>query len=542
MAVALCGVGPKGLHMGVLQREFDDVKRFEEITQILFEQGFGIFLSKMNLLQHVPLMKRAVHTKKTPTPQRVRETFERLGPTFIKFGQILAQRPDIVPDAYLKELEKLEDDVPAFDAAIARQIVEEEIGAVDSIFDEFQDEPIAAASIAQVHKATLKNGDEVVVKIRRPGIKAKVEEDLDIINFLAKRGEKHFKKLRKWSVEEYVQEFTRWTKDELNLKREGRNAQTMKENLQDEEHVKIPDIYTEHTTEKVLVMEYVEGVKCTDTEALKEMDIPVEYIAKTAIRAGLKQTVRDGFFHADPHPSNFLINENGELIYLDFGMIGKLSMTTRRNIGILCLHAVNEDVDAAVDTVKRMATVEEDADLDGLKADIEESILLIQNSTLEDHSVTKALLEITIKASERGVHMPPTLAIMGKSLITMEGIGLTIYPDFEITDQFEEVITELLWDMNNPRKMIQTFLIDLLENKDLFTRMPSQINNALQNQGRSQTTIIKESSDNQMNALLIGALLLSSSLLFIVTLPSRYLLYIGIAELILAILLLLRRA
>lgn len=528
--------------MGVLERELDDVKRFEEIMQILFEQGFGFFLSKMNLLQQVPLMKRAIHTKKTPTPERVRITFERLGPTFIKFGQILAQRPDIAPEPYRKELEKLEDDVPAFDTGTAKQIVEEEIGPIDEIFDTFGDEPIAAASIAQVHKATLKNGGEVVVKIRRPGIKEQMEEDLDILNFLAKRAENHIKTLQHWGAHQYVREFTRWTKEELDLEREGHNAQVMKQNLSDEENIYIPEIHTEYTTEKVLVMEYMEGVKCTDTEALRELDISAEELAETAVRAGLKQTIRDGFFHADPHPSNFLITEDGRIIYLDFGMMGKLSKGMRRNLGLLFLHAMNEDVDAAINTVRRMATIEDDADMEGLKEDIEEALLRIRDTTLKEESITRALLDITAQASSRGVHMPPSLALMGKSMITMEGIGLTIYPDFEMTDEFEEVVTELLWEMNNPRQMVQTFLIDLIENKDVFTRMPSQINNALNGiSSGSKTTIIEKNDSGQTDALLIGALLLSSSLLFIVTLPSDYLLYIGIAQLIIAVLLLLHR-
>jgi ubiquinone biosynthesis protein len=528
--------------MGLLEREIDDVKRFEEIMQILFEQGFGIFLSRMNLLEHVPLMKRAVHAQKMPTPERVRVTFERLGPTFIKFGQILAQRPDIVPQPYIEELQKLEDDVPAFDSSVAKDTIAQEIGPVDDIFTAFEDEPIAAASIAQVHRATLQNGDEVVVKVRRPGIKEQMQKDLDILTTLAKRSENHISLLQHLNAYQYVQEFARWTTEELDLKREGHNAQVMQRNLSDEDHITIPDVYTEYTTEKVLVMAYMEGVKCTDEETLQDLDISKKRLARTAIRAGLKQTVRDGFFHADPHPSNFLVSDDGQIIYLDFGMIGKLSKNMRRNLGLLFLHAANEDVEAAITTVKRMATIEDDADLEGLKADIEEILLRVRDTTLQEQSVTTALMEITAEASDRGVHMPPSLALMGKSMVTMEGIGMTLYPEFEMTDEYERVVREILWQSNSPRQMVQTFLIDLLENKDLLTRMPSQINDVLDQGGKdSSTTVIQESSGMEANALLIGALLLSSSLLFIVTLPSAYLLYIGIAELVLAAILLFRQ-
>ncbi len=528
--------------MSLLEQEIKDVKRFREILQVLFEEGFGLFLSKMNLLSHVPLMKRVSQPKqRIPTPERVRITFERLGPTFIKFGQILAQRPDAVPQTYIEELEKLEDDVPAFDPAVARKRVEDELGPIEETFASFDEEPLAAASIAQVHRATLKNGDEVVVKIRRPGIKEQMETDIDILLTLAREGEKHISILQNMKAHSFAREFAQWTHDELNLEKEGRNAQIMADNLSDEERVKVPNVYMEHTTKKVLVMEYVDGVKCDDVEAIREMDVSRQDIAETAIRVGIKQTLRDGFFHADPHPSNFLINEHGQIVFLDFGMMGKFSQSTRRNIGLLFLHAANEDIDAAVDTVRRMAVVDDDADLEGLKNDIEESILLMRNSTLAEQSVTKALLDISIRASSRGVHMPPSLAVMGKSMLTMEGIGLTLYPDFQLTDEFSRMVQQILWETNDPRKMLRTFLIDLVENQDLLTRMPSHLNRVFSDQGRPQTTtIIDNSSQDVGSMLLIGALVLSASIIFLEVLPADYLLYVAVAQLVIAAILILR--
>ncbi len=528
--------------MQLLEREIEDVKRFQEILQILFEEGFGLFLSKANLLGHVPLMKRVSNPKQDiPTPERVRITFERLGPTFIKFGQILAQRPDIVPEPYIEELEKLEDDVPAFDPSVAKEIVEQELGPIDELFDAFHEEPIAAASIAQVHRATLKNGDEVVLKIRRPGIKEQMETDIDILLTMGREGEKHIGKLRDMKAHTYVREFAQWTRDELNLAKEGRNAQIMADNLSDEDRVKIPAVYMEHTTEQVLMMEYVEGVKCNDAKSLQELDVSREELAETAIRAGIKQTIRDGFFHADPHPSNFLINSEGEIVFLDFGMMGKFSQGTRRNLGLLFLHAANEDIDAAMDTVRRMAVVEDDADLDGLKEDIEESILLMRNSTIQEQSVTKALLDISVRASSRGVHMPPSLAIMGKSMLTMEGIGLTLYPDFHLTDEFQNMVKEILWETNEPKQMLQTFLIDMAENRDMFLRMPSHLHRLFNDQGGgTTTTVIDNSTKNIGSMLLIGALVLSSTIIFLDVLSSDHLLYVAFAQLVIAALLLLR--
>lgn len=518
--------------MGVLEREIDDINRFREIMRILFEEEFGYFMDRLNLLGHVPWLHRIRGSKETmPAPERVRETFERLGPTFIKFGQVLAQRPDVVPEPYVKELEKLEDDVPAFDSEVARDIVQQEIGPIEEHFTHFEDEPLAAASIAQVHRATLESGEEVVVKIRRPGIKQQMEEDLDILMFLAKRGENHVSKLEHMEAHKYVKRFADWTRDELNLYKEGHNAEIMRENLDDESRVKIPEIYTEYTTERVLVMEYMEGVKCTDTDALQDIDVSKEELANTIIRIGLKQTVRDGFFHADPHPSNFLIDEDGSIVLLDFGMIGKFSLNTRRNLGMLMLHAANEDAEAATDTVRRMATIEPDADMEQLKTEIENHILAIKHSTLQESSITQELLDMALRASELGVHMPPSLAVMAKGLATMEGIGLTIYPEFQPDNEIRQQVPHLLRDLNDPKQMINTFLLDLMENRDMFVRLPSQLNKAINSLESEKTTIIDNAAKNQMNPLLIGALVLSSSLLFIETLPTDQLLYIGIAEL-----------
>ncbi|MDY6761455.1 MAG: AarF/ABC1/UbiB kinase family protein [Candidatus Nanohaloarchaea archaeon] len=522
--------------MGVVNQEIEDVKRFEEIVGILASEGFGYVLDRLNFRKHIPLHKRAgVGSSSMPPPERVRRTFEELGPTFIKFGQILAQRPDIVPQEYIEELEKLEDAVPPFDTDTARNIVEEELGPVDDTFQDFDDEPLAAASIAQVHRATLQNGDEVVVKIRRPGIKQQIKKDLDILLFMAKEGEKHVRKLKAMRARNAVKEFAEWTQDELNLKKEARNAQLLQQNLADEERVTVPDVYMDMTTERVLVMEYVDGIKSNDVEAIQELDIDAEEVARTAVRAGLKQAIRDGFFHADPHPSNFLISEDGNLIYLDFGMMGKLTATTRRNLGLLLLHAANEEVEAAVDVVKRMATVEDDPDLDGLKEDIEESILKIRNTTLEEQSITTALFNIAVQASERGVHVPSSTVILAKSMLTMEGIGMTIYPEFQIGKEFEKTTEKLLYQLNSPSKLARTFLIDAVQNRDLFARMPTQINRLIGGTGEQQEKqeITVETGPDR-KTVVAGALILGSFALLVKALPQDYMLPVSIIGLLAA--------
>jgi len=511
-----------------IRRDIEDLERFEEIVKVLSSDGFSFLLSKINILDRTGITS----SRKIPGPERLRETLERLGPTFIKFGQILAQRPDILPKRYTEELQKLEDDVPEFDSEIAMQIIKEEID-IDA-FEYVQEKPIAAASIAQVHRARLKTGEDVVIKVRRPGIGEKIREDLDILEFMAKKAEKEVSKLRELKAHNMVEEFASWTRDELNLRKEAKNAQRLKKNLSDEEKVKVPEVFLDHTTEKVLVMEYVDGVKCNNKEQLREMDIESEDIARTAIRSGLKQVIRDGFFHADPHPSNFLIQEEGKLVYLDFGMMGRFSKSMQENLGLLFLHAANEDVDAATEIVKKMAVVEEDADLEGLKKDIEKKLVLVKDSSLEDHSISRELLDITIKAAERGVHMPVSFAIVGKSIVTMEGIGLTIYPQFQITEEYEDIAKQIILEKNNPSQLAQNFIIDLIENKELVSRPFTQLQK-LANQHRQ--TLEKHQRVKTTQTLAAG-LFISSALIIIETLPNTILTAIGLGQLIIATILL----
>ncbi|MFB6292082.1 MAG: ABC1 kinase family protein [Candidatus Nanohaloarchaea archaeon] len=521
--------------MNFVKDDVEDLERFEDILHILFDEGFGFLLDRLDLMHRIPVVKRLKKPrKKKPGPERVRETFEKLGPTFIKFGQILAQRPDVIPPEYAEELEKLEDSVPAFDPEEARDIVDEEIGM--NTFSEFSEEPIAAASIAQVHEATLQNGDEVVVKVRRPGIKEQMHEDLDILLFLAKEFDKHSNMARGMAYQD-VKEFSEWTQEELDLEKEGRNAQVMKENLEDEDRIKIPEAYLEHSTEKVLVMEKVSGVRSNNAEAIRQMDVSTEEIAMTGIRSALKQIIRDGFFHADPHPSNFLVNEDGELIYLDFGMVGKFSKEMRKNIALLILHAYDEDVDGLVETIHSIGYSEEEPDLEGLKKEVEKISLRLKNTTIEEQSISKALIELTMAAADHGIYMPSSLMIGGKALVTVEGIGLAIYPDFKPQDEFTEVVEQLLIDLNQPEELTRSFMIDLTENRDLITKLPSKLNRLAEQQ---EKTVKVETRNDGREELTVAALIVGSSLLLMNSLPSKTVALIAALELVAAVLLLRR--
>jgi len=507
------------------KQELEDFGRFEEILKIFTKEGFGFILDEVKLTDHVPISTRVLNHQEESTPERLRETLEELGTTYIKFGQILAERPDMIPKRYAEELQKLQDSVPPFSSEQAVKIVEDEIGMEN--FSHFEKEPIAAASIAQVHKAKLESGEEVIVKVRRPRIKQKVEKDLDILNYLAKKTEKHLPNAEQMEILKFVRQFSKWTKEELNLEKEGLNAQIFKENMSEEEEIKVPEVYPELTTEKVLVMEYVEGTKCTEKEKLKELDIDKEKITQTAIRAGLRQSMVDGFFHADPHPSNFLISDKGKIIYLDFGMMGKISKDKSEKLGLMLLYMIREDVDSMMDVLEDIGSKTDNYNREAARNRVEEKVLILKNSNLKQNSITRQMFDLFVELAEEGLHMPSNLALIGKSLVTMEGIGLTIYPEFEITEEYEKMVEEILKQENTPEEMTEDFAIDLIKNKDLFTKLPTKLNKKLNSESSSKIEILNQS---QKIDLLPITLILSSSVLILGSTIRQEMLYIGIVE------------
>ena len=516
--------------MNRLEQEVEDLERFREITKKLAEEGFGFLLDKINLWQHVPVAKRIRHSRETqPGPERLRETIEDLGPTFIKFGQIMAERPDIVPKKYADELKKLQDDVPAFDSSTAMQIVDEEVG-LDS-FTNVEKKPMAAASIAQVHRATLETGEDVVLKIRRPGIKAEIKEDLDILKFLSHKAEKHFSSMRQAKLLKLVTEFGRWTTDELDLKRELENAEIFRKNLEEYDNLQVPKTWPELSTERVMTMEYIEGVKPTEIESLEEYDIEPEELAEITIEAGFKQVARDGFFHADPHPSNFKLQKDGTIYYLDFGMIGEVPKDLRDKLTLMFIYAMREEAGEMVRTMKDIGYVEDDVKLERIEEEAGDKLLRIKNSSISDISITKEFLDLIIFAGQNGLHMPITLSLVGKNLTTMEGIGMEIYPDFKPNDKYNDLGIQILKDNNDPEDLSEEIMLDLLENKEELTHPASFVKDNIQKMGGNKSSIPGKIQPSIDIELLPAALIISSTALILGSTLDPRLLYIGIAQL-----------
>lgn len=518
--------------MKYLKGDIKKAERFEEIIGILFKQELGHVLDKLDLAHHLPVHKR-LRAKRHPKPgpERLRETFEELGTVFIKFGQILSERPDLIPEEYCEELEKLQDSVQSFKADKAKEIVDEEIG-LDKL-EKFEQEPMAAASIAQVHRGKLESGEEVVMKVRRPEIKKKVERDLKILLYLAGKADK-VSNFGDGFIEGELEEFAEWTREELDFKNELRNLKAFRENMQDEDNIRVPEAYDKYCTEKVLTMEYVDAVKCDNVEEIREMNIDEEEIAKTGIRSVIKQILRDGLLHADPHPSNFMVDKEGNLVFLDFGMMTRITKESQRELGMLMLQIADEDAEGVVETVKRLSKVEPNADIEKFKSDVEKELLKLRNTTIQDQSISTVLIKSSTKAAQNGIYLPTKITLIGKGILTMEGIGLKIYPEFQLQNEFRDQVEEILMEQNSPDNMAKDFVFNLIQNQEVITKLPEMINKNLSSEPPRKIEK-KTRGNSERTALLPLMLIVSSTLLIAGSVISQRLLYIGLAELVLGL-------
>lgn len=463
----------------MFRQKVSDIKRFNEILEILLKNEAGYLIEKLGLMEHLPFHKRVkAKTHDEIGPERLRKTFEDLGPTFIKLGQMFANRPDVTPQRYVEELEKLEYAVDPVEWEEIKPVIEDEVG-LDS-FEYVDEEPLAAASIAQVHEARLKSGEEVVLKVRRPEIVDQVETDLEILDYMVGKAEKHSSKVRDLRAQEIVEQFCSWTRDELDFGKELRNAETFKQTLPEKADARAPKFYKEYCTEAVLTMGKIDGVRCTNTEKLRDMDVSIDHIKDTLIHVGLKQTISHGFFHGDPHPSNFLIEEKGTVVYIDFGIMGVASEKNRESLGLLLIHLVNEDVKSATDIIEEISTVRGKADREQLERLISEKTVRLKNMSLKDGSVTRELVDLAIKATDLGYSLPNSIVLIGKDLMTIEGIAMKISPETRINDDMKKYALEALKESNKPEDLAETAAIDMIQNKDLFTKFASKINQKLE--------------------------------------------------------------
>ena len=440
-------------------RKIRNIKRLQQILQILGKYGFGYIVDRLNIERNLIGRKliNLAATKKIdlfdlPVPVRMRKMLEELGSTFIKFGQMLSTRPDLIPLEFCKELEKLQDKVPPFPyEKVKKQILEELKSPVDRIFSSFSLSPIAAASLSQVHLAQLETGQKLVVKVQRPGIKKIITADLNILTVLAQLIERHIEESRLYNPLEMVDEFKKAILREIDFKIEARNIEKFRRNFKDDERVYIPEVRHNLSSNKILTMEQIEGIKINNIEEILEAGLDRKQIAVNGTEIILKQIFTHGFFHADPHPGNIFILKDKRIVFLDFGMVGRIDEETKSQISNILSAVIQQDVSAIIENFVSMGTIEEETDFRKLKLDLTDLLESYYEVPLKELQMNQFLPDIMNVISQNRIKIPPDLFLLSKALMTIEGVGKTLYPDFNATTLAKPFVKKLVGQKYQPK-------------------------------------------------------------------------------------------
>ncbi len=514
-----------------LIKEVRDIKRFNEILIVLFEEGFDFLLGKIRLKRHVPITKRLKSrlTKRQELKPEVmlRRTLERLGPTFIKLGQVLSVRPDLIPKEYCKELEKLQDKVPDFSFNEAKAIIEKGLGkGMNHLFLDFEKKPIASASISQVHKAILKNGDKVAVKVQRPNVKHIMETDIEIMLYIAGLLERYMEKIRNFKPVRIVEEFKEWTEKELDFRLEARNAKRFYQNFKGSRTVHIPKVYDDLTTEHILTLEFIDGVELHDIKNIKKRRIDFNKIIRNGFDAVMTQVFVHGIFHADPHPGNIIVMRNNSIAFVDFGIVGYFDEKLKNKCIDLLYGIVEKNEEIVMDTLINMGMEGGEVDYEQLKSDIGFVIQPLQGSSLKDIKVSKVLEEIIDIALKHNLRMPASFVLFGKTIITLEGVAIEYDPNFNIIDTAKPFIEGIIRKRASPLYIWKSFAHSINRYRKFAEDFPEKAEKALDKIQRGTIKVdiedtdikklaleIDRSSNRVAYGLLIAALLIASAIL-----------------------------
>ncbi|MBZ0105569.1 MAG: ubiquinone biosynthesis protein UbiB [Sulfuricella denitrificans] len=458
-----------------------DISRLQEITTVFIRYGWGDVARRLGVIGVLERAGRilrwteAEEIMRLEPAVRVRRAFEDLGPTFVKLGQVLATRVDMFPPGWISEFEKLQSDVPpvSFETLLPELI--NVLGASPlEIFNEVQTTPVAAASIAQVHQARLKDGTEVVLKIRRPDIELKIEADLRILAHIAQLLESELPESRRYQPVQVVAEFSRSLRHELDLAREARNIDRFAHNFAADESVLIPKVYWEWTSTVMNVQQRIVGIPGNNLAAVDAAGLDRKLLAARGADAVLKMILIDGYFHADPHPGNVFYLPDNRLAMLDFGMVGRLTHERRNQIVDLLAALARRNEQGMLDVLLEW-TGDASVDDSKLAADVSDLVVNYENVQLKDVRMSVLLQEITLIMREHSLALPSDLTLLFKALITLEGLGRQLDPEFHLISRLEPFVARVIRERYTPSALLQRGWQDFNQLYALVTGLPRDL-------------------------------------------------------------------
>jgi ubiquinone biosynthesis protein len=415
---------------------------------------------------------------------------EAMGPTYVKLGQLLSTRVDLLPAPYLKALARLQDRVEPFGFEEVERIVSEELGVrLSKAFDEFEPEPVASASLAQVHRARLRNGRVVAVKVQRPGIRPTVRDDLDALGELAAFLDRHSDRARRYRLVDILEQFRRSLMRELDFRNEARNLETLAENLAGMDGIVVPRPVPDYSSSRVLTMDLIRGAKVTALSPVALVELDRERLADDLFRAYLRQILVDGFFHADPHPGNVFVTDDDRLALLDLGQVATLGPGARESLMKLLLAVAEAHAEDAARILLELSEVDDDADTAGFGEAVGDLVMQAEGRTAGDIALGAVVLQLVRVAGEHGISPPAELAMLGKTLVNLDQVGRTLDPELEpnaaIRRHAAELMERRMLESLTPSAMFKT----LMEANELVQRMPQRMNRIMELLAANQLTL-----------------------------------------------------
>ncbi|MEO7099807.1 MAG: AarF/UbiB family protein [Luteolibacter sp.] len=453
------------------------LKRYKEIALLFWKYGRSDIITQMGIDGAVDPSELEHASDGTATPDQLADDLEAMGPTYVKLGQVLASRPDLLPASYLKALARLQDKVKPFSYSEVEEIVTSELGVrISSGFSRFDQVPLAAASLGQVHLAALRDGRPVVVKIQRPNIHRQIAEDFEVLAEIAGFLEAHTEMGRRYRLATIIEEFRITIQQELNYELEAQNLISVGKNLEEFERIRIPQPIADYSTRRVLTMDYIKGRKITKLGPLARLEMDGGTLAEELFKAYLKQVLVDGLFHADPHPGNVFLTECGEIALLDLGMVGHTTPGMQENL-LKLLMAISEGKgEQAADLVIQIGQKTENFDSTEVSRRIGQLVAMRQNQGLQQINVGMSLLEVSRSAAENGLFVPSELTLLGKTLLQLDEVGKILDPDFDPNASIRRNVGELLSQRMTKDASQGSILSSLLEMKEFIGGLPTRLN------------------------------------------------------------------
>lgn len=468
--------------ISAIGRTYRHLNRYRQILTVLLKYGFDDFLEVVKIDQYLEVglqmisRKRKERVDKLTRAERIRISFEELGPTFIKFGQIVSTRPDLVPIEFINELSKLQDKVPQFPFRKVREIIEEELGLPpEEIFESIDESPLASASIGQVHRARLSDDREAVIKVQRPDIKKTIEVDLEIMLYLATLLERNVMEFSIYRPVTIVEEFARTLEKEIDYTIEAGNMERFSRQFADNPDVYIPEVYRESTTARVITMEYIDGIKVSDTIKLKAAGLDTEVITSRGADLTLKQVFHNGFFHADPHPGNIFVLPDNIICLIDFGMIGTVDRQTREIFVDLVYSIVNRDSANAAQVLLKLTSWDDDPDLRKLERELSDFIGRHLFKPLKEIEIGRLLQDLLELVSHNQLRIPPDIFLMIKAITSAEGVARKLNPDFDMISQARPFIARVKISRFYPERVAENLISFAGDLQNFLQQLPKDI-------------------------------------------------------------------